>query len=95
MHLHDLTQFLAALSDNNNRPWFVMNKPRYDILRAEFLDVVTELIAELARFDPLVMHCNPKKALFRINRDMRFSHDKTPYKSFFSIKADHVKRAFQ
>jgi uncharacterized protein (TIGR02453 family) len=84
MHLYDLTQFLAALSDNNNRPWFVMNKPRYDILRAEFLDVVTELIAELARFDPLVTHCNPKKALFRINRDLRFGHDKSPYKTHFS-----------
>lgn len=84
MHLRDLTRFLAELSDNNNRPWFVMNKPRYDILRAEFLDVVTELIAELARFDPLVAHCNPKKALFRINRDLRFGHDKSPYKTHFS-----------
>ncbi|MFT5642680.1 MAG: hypothetical protein ACI83P_000206 [Janthinobacterium sp.] len=84
MHLRDLTQFLGELRDNNNRPWFAMNKPRYDILRAEFLDVVTELIAELGRFDPLVRHCNPKKALFRINRDIRFGHDKRPYKTRFS-----------
>jgi len=40
MHLRDLVQFLAELSENNNRAWFVMNKPRYDILRAEFLDLV-------------------------------------------------------
>ena len=33
MHVRDLTQFLRELSENNNRPWFVMNKPRYDILR--------------------------------------------------------------
>lgn len=84
MHLRDLTQFLAELSENNNRPWFAMNKPRYDILRAEFLDVVTELIGELSRFDPSVAHCNPKKALFRINRDLRFGHDKRPYKTRFS-----------
>jgi uncharacterized protein (TIGR02453 family) len=84
MHLRDLTQFLLELGDNNNRPWFAMNRPRYDILRAEFLDVVTELIAALARFDPLVAHCNPKKALFRINRDIRFGHDKRPYKTRFS-----------
>ena len=84
MHLRDLTQFLAELSDNNNRPWFVMNKPRYDILRAEFLEVVTQLIADVARFDPVIASCNPKKALFRINRDMRFSHDKRPYKTTFS-----------
>ena len=84
MHLRDLTQFLAELSENNNRAWFAMNKPRYDILRAEFLDVVTALIGELSRFDPLVAHCNPKKALFRINRDLRFGHDKRPYKTRFS-----------
>lgn len=84
MHLRDLTRFLAELSENNNRPWFVMNKPRYDILRAEFLQLVTQLIADIARFDPLVADCNPKKALFRINRDMRFSHDKSPYKTTFS-----------
>ena len=84
MHLRDLTQFLTELSENNNRPWFLMNKPRSDILRAEFLDVVTELIRELGKFDPLVADCNPKKALFRINRDIRFSNDRSPYKTRFS-----------
>lgn len=84
MHLRDLTRFLAELAENNNRPWFVMNKPRYDILRAEFLELVTQLIADVARFDPMIAGCNPKKALFRINRDMRFSHDKSPYKTTFS-----------
>ena len=84
MHLRDLTQFLTELSENNNRPWFIMNKPRYDILRAEFLDVVTELIGELGKFDPLVAGCNPKKAMFRINRDIRFSNDRSPYKTRFS-----------
>jgi uncharacterized protein (TIGR02453 family) len=84
MHLRDLTQFLSELSENNNRPWFIMNKPRYDILREEFLAVVTALIAELASFDPQVAACNPKKAMFRINRDIRFSNDKSPYKTRFS-----------
>jgi uncharacterized protein (TIGR02453 family) len=84
MHLRDLTQFLTELASNNNRPWFIMNKPRYDILREEFLAVVTELIAELSKFDRQVAACNPKKAMFRINRDMRFSNDKSPYKTRFS-----------
>ena len=84
MHLRDLTQFLRELSENNNRPWFIMNKPRYDILREEFLAVVTELIKELSKFDPAVALCNPKKALFRINRDIRFATDKSPYKTRFS-----------
>jgi len=84
MHLRDLTQFLSELSENNNRPWFIMNKPRYDILREEFLAVVTGVIHELAKFDKQVAACDPKKAMFRINRDIRFSHDKTPYKTHFS-----------
>jgi uncharacterized protein (TIGR02453 family) len=84
MHLRDLKQYLTELAANNNRPWFIMNKPRYDILREEFLQVVTELIVELGKFDPAVKFCNPKKAMFRINRDVRFAHDKSPYKTRFS-----------
>ena len=84
MHLRDLKNYLTELADNNNRPWFIMNKPRYDILREEFLQVVTELIAELGKFDPQVKFSNPKKAMFRINRDVRFAHDKSPYKTRFS-----------
>jgi len=97
MHVRDLTQYLAELSDNNNRAWFVMNKPRYDILRAEFLELVVRLIAQISKFDPAIAGCNPKKALFRINRDMRFSHDKSPYKTYFSasITASGLKKPSQ
>lgn len=97
MHVRDLIQFLGELSENNNRAWFVMNKPRYDILRAEFLELVTQLIKDIAKFDPEVAACNPKKALFRINRDMRFSHDKSPYKTTFSaaVTASGLKKPSQ
>lgn len=84
MHLRDLTQYLTELSENNTRPWFLWNKPRYDILRTEFEEMVTELIKALTRFDKQVAACNPKKAMFRIHRDTRFSKDKTPYKTRFS-----------
>jgi uncharacterized protein (TIGR02453 family) len=84
MHLRDLTQFLKELESNNNRPWFIMNKPRYDILREEFLALVTEVIGRLGATDKMVAACNPKKAMFRINRDIRFSNDKSPYKTRFS-----------
>ncbi|MBC3863097.1 DUF2461 domain-containing protein [Undibacterium jejuense] len=84
MHLIDLQAFLSELSENNNRAWFVMNKPRYDILRAEFLQLVTELITGIQKFDAAITGCEPKKALFRINRDVRFGHDKSPYKTTFS-----------
>lgn len=97
MHVRDLIQFLGELSENNNRAWFVMNKPRYDILRAEFLELVVKLIAAISKFDPEVADCNPKKALFRINRDMRFSRDKSPYKTTFSaaITASGLKKPSQ
>ncbi len=94
MHLNDLCGYLHELSENNNRAWFVMNKPRYDILREEFLQLVTELIAQISRTDPLILGCNPKKALFRINRDVRFAKDKSPYKTTFSaaIVANNLKK---
>ncbi|WP_151632856.1 DUF2461 domain-containing protein [Noviherbaspirillum aerium] len=97
MHTRDLIQFLAELSENNNRAWFVMNKPRYDILRSEFLELVSGMIAQIAKFDPEVADCNPKKALFRINRDMRFSKDKSPYKTTFSaaVTASGLKKPSQ
>ncbi|WEF32331.1 DUF2461 domain-containing protein [Pseudoduganella chitinolytica] len=84
MHLRDLNGYLQELAENNNRPWFIMNKPRYDILREEFLALVTAVIGELGKFDPAVKFCDPKKAMFRINRDVRFAHDKRPYKTTFS-----------
>lgn len=97
MHTRDLIQFLSELSENNNRAWFVMNKPRYDILREEFLELVTQLVADIGKFDPAVVGCNPRKALFRINRDMRFSKDKSPYKTTFSaaITASGLKKPSQ
>lgn len=97
MHLRDLTQFLTELSKNNNRAWFVMNKPRYDILRTEFLALVTQLIGDLSCFDPEIADCNPRKALFRIHRDMRFSKNKEPYKTSFSaaITANGLKKPSQ
>jgi uncharacterized protein (TIGR02453 family) len=84
MHVRDLSRFLFELSESNNRAWFVMNKPRYDILRAEFLEFVSQLITQVSRFDPAIAGCEAKKALFRINRDVRFGKDKSPYKTNFS-----------
>ncbi len=97
MHIQDLTNYLSELTDNNNRAWFVMNKPRYDILREEFLALVTELITQISKFDPLILGCEPKKALFRINRDIRFAKDKSPYKTRFSaaIVAGNLKKPSQ
>ena len=61
-----------------------MTKPSYDILRAEFTELVAQVIDGAAKFDPAVAGQDPKKAQFRINRDLRFSKDKSPYKTHFS-----------
>ncbi len=84
MNTRELVNFLQGLAENNNRAWFVMNKPSYDILRAEFIALVAEVIGATAAFDKPVKGQEAKKALFRINRDIRFAKDKSPYKSNFS-----------
>jgi uncharacterized protein (TIGR02453 family) len=84
MNTRELVNYLAGLAENNNRAWFAMSKPSYDILRAEFTELVAQVIAATAKFDPAVAGQDPKKALFRINRDLRFSKDKSPYKTHFA-----------
>ncbi len=84
MNTRELVNYLQGLVENNNRAWFVMNQPSYDILRAEFVTLVEQVIAATAAFDKPVAGQIAKKALFRINRDIRFSKDKSPYKTHFS-----------
>jgi uncharacterized protein (TIGR02453 family) len=84
MNIRELVNYLQGLQENNNRAWFAMNKPSYDILRVEFTQLVAQLIEDVARFDPAVAGQDARKAQFRINRDIRFSKDKRPYKSNFS-----------
>jgi uncharacterized protein (TIGR02453 family) len=75
--------FLTGLSANNNKEWFHGHKNEYQRARKEFEDYVALLIAEIAHFDESVKHVTPKQSIFRINRDIRFSKDKRPYKENF------------
>ena len=81
VHLPSLLQFLSGLAENNNRPWFLHNKPQYDILKAEFEDLVADVGVRVRKFDKNLPPFEPKKAVFRIYRDVRFSKDKLPYKT--------------
>ena len=81
MHIPALLQFLGELAENNNRPWFLHNKPHYDIIREEFIELVGQVGAKVAKFDPDLGPFEPKKAVFRIYRDVRFAKDKSPYKT--------------
>lgn len=80
----DYLAFLRSLTRNNNREWFNANKTRYEkSVKEPFFDFVEEMIHRVGAIDPDV-HIEPKDAVFRIHRDIRFSKDKTPYKTFLS-----------
>ena len=73
--------FLSTLEINNNREWFNENKQLYLEAKANFENVVNEIIAEVAEFDESVERLEAKNCIFRIYKDTRFSKDKTPYKT--------------
>lgn len=77
----DLFKFLSELKENNNKEWFDANRERYKELRTHFTNYITLLINELTKLDPSLGTLDPKKTIFRINRDIRFSKDKSPYKT--------------
>ena len=79
-----LIVFLSELSENNAKPWFEEHRPTYERLRSEWIAFVRQVIDGISQFDPSVGIVSPKDALFRINRDIRFSKDKRPYKTTFS-----------
>ncbi|HCC51868.1 MAG TPA: TIGR02453 family protein [Porphyromonadaceae bacterium] len=81
--MKDLFKFLKELQANNNRDWFKANKPRYDALHKDFTGIVRQLIDKIATFDPEVAGLDAGSCIYRIYRDIRFSHDKTPYKTHF------------
>ena len=77
-------QFLTDLVQNNHREWFHANRPRYDAAKAEIEALAARLIDGASAFVSLP-NTNPKDCIFRINRDIRFSKDKAPYKSNFAL----------
>ena len=96
MHLPALHEFLEGLSQNNNRPWFVLHKPAYDILREEFLALVAGLVDDVRAFDREIGPVDPRKSALRIYRNLRFSRDKTPFKTQFAgAIGDRAARGFK
>ena len=81
MNFNNTLDFLKKLSRNNNREWFEKNKSRYLEIKDEFETFVTEVLHDMTAFDESLAGLNPKKLTFRIYRDVRFSKDKTPYKT--------------
>lgn len=81
--MKEILKFLTALSSNNNREWFAENKAWYQDCYASFLEFSAEYIRRLAELDPALAVLQPKDCIWRIYRDVRFSHDKRPYKEWF------------
>lgn len=77
---NEYQQFFKELASNNERDWFQSNQKRYEKhVKKPFESFVADLILRMQQYDPQCQ-IQPKDAIFRIHRDIRFSKDKTPYK---------------
>ncbi|MBU1010807.1 MAG: DUF2461 domain-containing protein [Bacteroidetes bacterium] len=81
----EVLQFLEALAQNNNREWFEKNRNRYESARNEAIDLAEKIIGNLALTNPGYGSLDPRKCIFRIYRDVRFSQDKSPYKTHIGM----------
>ena len=77
----DFLDFFIELAPNNNKDWFDLNRKRYEnSVKEPFKKFVNHIISKLAEIDPAFKELEAKDCIFRINRDIRFSKDKQPYK---------------
>ncbi|MEO8515725.1 MAG: DUF2461 domain-containing protein [Flavobacterium sp.] len=81
----DSLQFLEDLKANNNRDWFLENKKRYDIFKKDYHQLVSDFLDAMKPLDPSLEMLEVKNCTFRINRDIRFSKDKSPYKDHLGV----------
>lgn len=75
--------FLNQLKENNNKAWFDAHKSAFEKAKSEFASFIGEVLIGLQSFDEKLMNLQPKDGIYRIYRDVRFSTDKTPYKTHF------------
>ncbi len=76
-------KFLKDLKKNNNKPWFDANRKRYEEAKKDFENFIQAVIDQHGKKDKTIASLKAKQCLFRINRDVRFSKDKSPYKPNF------------
>jgi uncharacterized protein (TIGR02453 family) len=74
-------KFLKDLKKNNNRPWFEGHRKQYEETKEDFHALIESIITGISAFDPPIAALKAKDCTFRINRDVRFSKDKSPYKN--------------
>ena len=83
MNTQFMMDYLSSLSENNNREWYHANKDDCKKATAEFEAFLEALMLEIGKFDSSILHNNPKDLTFKLVRDTRFSHDKSPYNPAF------------
>jgi len=76
-------KFLKDLKKNNNKPWFDKNRKVYEAAKADFTAFIQKVIDLHGKSDNSIKNLLAKDCLFRINRDIRFAKDKSPYKTNF------------
>lgn len=81
----DTLQFLEDLKTNNNRDWFLDNKKRYEVFKKDYHQLVADFLDTIKPLDSSLEMLEVKNCTFRINRDIRFSKDKSPYKAHLGI----------
>jgi uncharacterized protein (TIGR02453 family) len=75
--------FLSQIKYNNNRDWFIKNRASYLDARENFETFVQKLIDQIIEFEPIMKGLEVKSCVYRFNRDIRFSNDKSLYKTHF------------
>jgi uncharacterized protein (TIGR02453 family) len=78
-------QFLADLIANNNTEWMHENKKRYESYKKDYHNFIASILTEMKPFDKSLEPLEVKNCTFRINRDIRFSKDKSPYKTNMGV----------
>jgi uncharacterized protein (TIGR02453 family) len=81
--MKNIFSFLEALAQNNNRDWFQDNKKTYQAALETFREFIGTILTGISKTDPSVGNLEAKDTIFRIYKDVRFSKDKTPYKTHF------------
>ena len=83
MNTQMILDYLTQLSANNNREWYHAHKAEYQAANAQFEELIQALILRIGEFDSSILGYAPKELTFKLVRDTRFSHDKSPYNPAF------------
>ena len=88
MNMSLIVNYLSELSMNNEREWYHAHKEDYKKANAEFEALLQALMLEIGNFDSSILNYAPKELTFKLVRDTRFSHDKSPYNPAFRAHVD-------